>query len=98
MKSSYQLFKLWCLDILPLTKDAIHVYIGFGCLLGAIVVFRRRLGSYQALIPGLVLSITMEILDLRDGYPWSASVHDIVNTNLMPLVIVTLTRLRTFKV
>jgi hypothetical protein len=98
MKSSYQLFKLWCLDILPLTKDAIHVYIGLLCLLVALVVFRRRLGSYQALIPGLALSIAMEILDLRDGYPWSASVHDIVNTNLMPFVIVTLTRLQTFKI
>jgi len=98
MKSWYQTFKLWCLDILPLTKDAIHVYIGFFCLLVALIVFRRRLGSYQALIPGLVLSISMEILDLRDGYPWSASVHDLVNTNLMPFVLVTLTRLRTFKV
>ena len=98
MKSSYQLFKLWWLAVLPLTKDAIHVYIGLLCLLGALVVFRRRLGSYQALIPGLALSIAMEILDLRDGYPWSASVHDIVNTNLMPFVIVTLTRLQTFKI
>lgn len=98
MKSSYQLFKLWWLAILPLTKDAIHVYIGFACLLGALIVLRRRLGSYQALIPGLMLSVAMEILDLRDGYPWSASVHDIVNTNLMPFLLVTLARLRTFKV
>ncbi|MBW8874587.1 MAG: hypothetical protein JF614_06455 [Acidobacteria bacterium] len=97
MKSWYQLFKLWCLAILPLTKDAIHVYIGFVCLLGAVMVLRRRLGSYQALIPGLVLSVAMEVLDLRDGYPWSSSVHDLVNTNLLPFVLVTLARLRTFE-
>ena len=58
MKSCYQLFKLWVLAVLPLTKDAIHVYIGFLCLLVALIVFRRRLSSYQALIPGLLVSLT----------------------------------------
>ena len=52
MKSDYQLFKLWWLAVLPLTKDAIHLYIGFLCLMVALVAFRRRLSSYQALIPG----------------------------------------------
>src|SRR4029079_12418426 len=96
MKSWYQLFKLWMLAVLPLTKDAIHVYIGFLCLLGALIVLRRRLTSYQALIPGLLVSITMEILDLRDGYGWAASIHDLINTNLLPFVLVTLARLQTF--
>ena len=96
MKSDYQLFKLWWLAVLPLTKDAIHLYIGFLCLLIALVVFRRRLSSYQALIPGFLVSLTMELFDLRDGYSIGASVHDIVNTNLLPLVLVTLARLRAF--
>jgi len=30
----------------------------------------------------------MEYFDLRDGFGWPASLHDIVNTNLMPLVLV----------
>jgi hypothetical protein len=96
MKSNYQLFKLWFLAAVPLTKDAIHVYIGFLCLLAALIILRRRLTSYQALIPGLLVSIAMEVFDLRDGYGWTASVHDLVNTNLMPLVLVTLARLQTF--
>lgn len=96
MHSGYQIFKLWVLAVIPLTKDAIHIYIGFLCLLTALIVFRRRLSSYQALIPGLLISVTMEIFDLRDGYGWSASVHDLVNTNLMPFVVVTLARLQTF--
>ena len=96
MKSTYQLFKLWWLAVLPLTKDAIHLYIGFLCLLIALVVFRRRLSSYQALIPGFMVSLTMELFDLRDGYSVGASVHDIVNTNLLPLVLVTLARLGAF--
>jgi hypothetical protein len=96
MKSSYQLFKLWWLAVLPLTKDAIHIYIGFVLLLIALIVFRRRLSSYQALIPGLVVSLVMEVFDLRDGYSLGASVHDIINTNLLPFVLVTLARLQIF--
>ena len=98
MRSDYQIFKLWVLAVIPLTKDAIHVYIGFLCLLVGLVVFRRRLSSWQALIPGLVVSLLLEVLDLRDGYSVSASLHDIVNTNLMPLVLVTLARLQAFNV
>jgi len=97
MRPKYQLLKLWLLDTLPLTKDAIHVYIGFLCVMLALVVFRRRLASYWALVPGLLVSVTMEIIDLRDGYDWTASVKDLINTNLLPFVLVTLARLRTFK-
>jgi hypothetical protein len=98
MKSNYQLLKLWLLAAVPLTKDAIHVYIGFLCLLAALIVLRRRLTSYQALIPGLLISLIMEVFDLRDGYGWTASLHDLVNTNLMPFVLVTLARLQTFNI
>jgi hypothetical protein len=96
MKSDYQIFKLWWVSVLPLTKDAIHVYIGFLCLLLALILFRRRLGSFTALIPGLLVSITMEVLDLRDGYGWAESVKDLVNTNLIPFLLVLLTRWQTF--
>ena len=96
MRSDYQIFKLWWLAVLPLTKDAIHIYIGFLCLLIALIVFRRRLTSYWAVVPGLVVSVLLEILDLRDGYDWVASAKDLVNTNLIPVVLVTLARLRTF--
>jgi len=96
MRSTYQLFKLWWLAVLPLTKDAIHIYIGFVLLLIALIVFRRRLSSYQALIPGLLVSLVMEVFDLRDGYSLGASVHDIINTNLLPFVFVTLARLQIF--
>lgn len=96
MRSGYQIFKLWWLAVLPLTKDAIHVYIGFLCLLISLIVLRRRLTSYWAAVPGLLVSVGMEILDLRDGYGWIASAKDLVNTNLIPFVLVTLARLRTF--
>jgi hypothetical protein len=98
MRFDYQLFKLWWLSILPLTKDAIHIYIGFLCLLIALIVLRLRLSSWWALAPGLVVSVALEVFDLRDGYGWVESVKDLVNTNLIPFVLVVLTRLRTFNV
>jgi hypothetical protein len=96
MKSNYQIFKLWLLAALPLAKDAFHIYIGFFCFLIALIVMRRRLSSYTALIPGLLVASTMEFFDLRDGYAWMESVKDIVNTNLIPFLLITLARLETF--
>jgi hypothetical protein len=98
MKSNYQIFKLWWVSVLPLAKDAIHVYIGFLCLFLALVLFRRKLGSFTALIPGLVVAIAMEVLDLRDGYGLGESIKDIVNTNLLPFLLVLLARWQTFNV
>ena len=92
MKSNYQLFKLWWVSVLPLTKDAIHIYVGFLCLLGSLIVWRRKLTSWWALLPGFLLSLLMEYFDLRDGFGWAASLHDVVNTNLLPLVLVLLAR------
>jgi hypothetical protein len=96
VQSNYQIFKLGWLAVLPLTKDAIHIYIGFLCLLVALILFRRSLSSYTALIPGLVVSLAMEAFDLRDGYDWLASLKDVINTNLMPFVLVLLARWKTF--
>jgi hypothetical protein len=96
MKSNYQIFKLWLLAALPLAKDAIHIYIGFFCFLLALIVLRRRMTSYSALIPGLLVAVVMEVFDLRDGYAWLESVKDIVNTNLIPFLFITLARLETF--
>jgi hypothetical protein len=98
MRSDYQLFKLWFMAIMPLAKDAIHVYVGFGCLLVALLLLRIKLSSFWVLVPGLLVSIAMEVLDLRDGYAWGESVKDLVNTNAIPFILVALTRWRVFNV
>ncbi|MES1244190.1 MAG: hypothetical protein ABUT39_21475 [Acidobacteriota bacterium] len=98
MKSNYQMFKLWWVSVLPLAKDAIHIYIGFLCLFLALVLFRRKLGSFTALIPGLLVALAMEAFDLRDGYGWMESLKDVINTNLLPFLLVLLTRWQTFNV
>ena len=99
--STYQSLKLRLLSILPLAKDAVHVYIGFGCYAATVLLFRLPLASGRALIPGFLASLGMEFFDLRDDWRvagrlrWAASVKDIVNTNLIPLAVVLLARLRT---
>lgn len=97
--SKYQLFKLRVLDVIPVSKDAAHVYVGMGCLLLALLIFRAPLRSYWALLPGLIAALVMEVFDLRDDlatvghFRWGASLKDIVNTNLLPLLLVTVVRL-----
>jgi hypothetical protein len=96
--SEYQLLKLRVLDAVPMAKDAAHIYIGFACLLLAVLVFRIPLRSWKALIPGLVATVVMEAFDLRDnltdriGFQWRASFRDVVNTNLIPVVLVLVAR------
>ena len=98
--SAYQSLKLRVLSILPLAKDAIHVYIGFGCYAGTVVLFRLPLGSGRALVPGFLVSLGMEYFDLRDNLRahgrvlWADSLKDILNTNLVPLAVVLVARLR----
>ena len=97
--SEYQLLKLRVLDVVPLAKDAAHIYIGFACLLLAVIVLRIPLRSAKALVPGLVATVVMESFDLRDnrrdglGFQWAASFRDVVNTNLIPVVLVLVARL-----
>jgi hypothetical protein len=101
--SAYQLLKLKVLAVVPLTKDAAHIYIGFACFVLAVTVLRIRPESFKTLLPGLIVSLAMEISDLRDelvynGHVlWAASLKDIVNTNLIPLLLVALFRIRSFK-
>ena len=101
--STYQRIKLVVLQVLPLTRDAVHVYIGCACLLATASLLRWPLSSYKLLLPGVLLSLGMEVVDLRDGWRQNevrgaASVHDLVNTNLVPLAIVLLARRRRLRI
>ncbi len=96
--SAYQLFKLHFLSIVPLAKDAVHVYVGVLALLVSAFILRLPVRSLRVLLPGLVLSLLMEALDLRDdlawlGYlRWWASLKDVLNTNALPVLLVLLAR------
>ena len=100
MRSEYQLLKRQILEVLPLSKDAIHIYIGVACLGVSIFLLRMAPSAWRALLLGFVASLVMEGLDLRDNvrYPMTVriieSARDLVNTNLSPFLFVLVTRLR----
>ncbi len=97
--SFYQLFKLHLMHYLPLTKDAIHVYLGlivYFCASGLL----RRASWWWPVVVVLALSLVMEAFDLRDDFAsfgylrWGASLHDIVNTVFWPAVVATVLRFK----
>ncbi len=100
MRSDYQLLKRQLLEVLPLSKDDIHIYIGVACLGLSIFALRMPPAAWRALVLGVLVSLVMEGLDLRDNvrYPLTVriveSTRDLVNTNLAPFLFVLVTRLR----
>jgi len=95
MKTSlYQLIKIHVLSFFHLSKDASHIYIGLIIFFLYVFLFRKSFRSLKTLIPVLLLSVGMELLDLRDDFNsfghfrWSASLHDILNTLFWPSFIV----------
>jgi hypothetical protein len=100
MRSPYQQLKNEILAAVGLSRDSVHIYIGIGCFLISILVLRLAPTAYRALLLGLVVSLVMEALDLRDNVRYRettrvvASLHDFFNTNLLPYLIVVSLRLR----
>ena len=98
--SPIQTFKLEIVEMLGISKDAIHIYIGVACLLVSLTIGRRRPGSFASLLLGLIVSVALEVVDLADDYIhrglliWLPSVKDVVNTNLIPLVMTLVMRWR----
>ena len=97
--SEYQNAKLIILSILEISKDAVHIHIGLLVFFAAVVLWRKGSFDARCLIPVVVVASLMELLDLRDDYAdqgyiriaaLTASVHDLINTMLWPVVIVVL--------
>lgn len=92
--SYYQQLKPIVNELLGLTNDAIHMHIGFFALIATLIIVKKRMNPWLYLVPGFVLSILMEILDIRDDYVYGSrmhfvrNLHDIINTNLIPVVVV----------
>ncbi|MFT5580593.1 MAG: hypothetical protein ACI9WS_003360 [Paraglaciecola psychrophila] len=98
--SHYQMAKIHIMNFLPLSKDAVHIYVGLIVFLGAVILWKKGRMLPACLIPVLAIACGMEVFDLIDdwrafGYPrWSASIHDIVNTVFWPVAIVALVKIR----
>ena len=97
--SAYQNAKLAILSILELSRDSIHIHIGLIVFFATVVLWKKGSIEARCLIPVAVVASLMEILDLRDDYNHlgyfrmaavTASIHDLINTMIWPVVIVIL--------
>ena len=90
----YQGAKLVLLDLLPLSKDAFHIYVGFTVFLVAAWLLRTKHSGAIPLLAVFSVAIGMEALDAFDdlstlGYlRYQDSIVDIVNTTMIPLACV----------
>ncbi len=97
---NFQGLKLQLVSLLNVSKDAFHIYIGFLCYLISIKVFKVNPLSWKVLLLGIVISLSLEVKDLLDnisdfGHPlWFNSLHDIINTNVIPTILVLFNRRR----
>lgn len=92
--STYQNLKLTFLELVNLSKDAIHIHIGLLVFFLAVALWRRGRFDILSLVPVFLVAGAMEALDLRDdlgsfGYMrWKASLHDLINTVFWPVLVV----------
>ena len=88
------------MNVLPLSQDAVHIYIGLAVFLGSVAIWKKGHIQSACLVPGFAIGFGMESFDLVDdwrslGYVrWGASIHDIINTVFWPLVIIALVKFR----
>ena len=88
-----QALKLDIIALLQLSRDAIHMHIGFAVFMAMALITRGRTSVWWAFLAAVLSAVGLEVLDLRDdlasrGYMrWSESLHDVLNTLFWPLIL-----------
>lgn len=91
--SDFQELKLAILDLLHLSRDAIHLHLGLFVFIAVLLLLRGRGSPWLAWFAVVTAALVLELLDLRDDhrslgvFRWAASFHDIVNTLIWPTVL-----------
>ena len=100
-------FKINVIEITGLAKDALHIYVGVGvyllCLIMLRPIFKKQgIRASLALIVVIGIALLGEYFDNRhiivpkgilalQGVDIKASIHDLINTCLLPFVLYSLT-------
>lgn len=83
-----------------LEKDALHIYAGVSIYLLCLLIFRRYTvrSGVLALLITTAIALMAEVLDLRYTFMangqlnWAASLHDLINTCLLPYTLFALSK------
>lgn len=90
--------KTWLQSASGLERDALHIYFAVAGQMIAAAIFRRPLSDWRPLLAVLAAALANEALDLIYAqWPdrllqYGESVHDVINTMLLPTVIMVLLR------
>lgn len=96
--SSFQTLKLQIVELLSLSKDAIHIHIGMSVFILAVIIWGKGQITFKCLIPVCIVALGLEVMDLTDDFNsvgyfrWANSLHDFINTVLWPVIIVVLNK------
>lgn len=96
--SPLQETKLFLITHLHLGKDALHIYVALGLLLGSALVMGWRLQDWKPWLLVLAAALAGEALDLRDSLIYGTAIDlkangkDLWNTLFWPSVILLLAR------
>jgi hypothetical protein len=96
--SDFQQLKLRILDLVGLSKDAVHMHLGLLVFVAILVIARGRKALWLAWLGAAAVALGIEILDLRDDrahfgrFRWAGSLHDVLNTLLWPTILALLAR------
>jgi hypothetical protein len=91
--SRLQSLKLAMVEILGLSKDALHIHVGLAVFCLAAAICKRPFHSPIPLIAALLVALAGEVVDAYDdtrslGYwRWAASFHDVTNTVFWPTIV-----------
>lgn len=89
-------YKIWLIEKVGLTNDAMHVHGSLLILLVSSILLRRRPDSAWCWIIVLIAELFNEYADLRGQAPGEAtldaSLHDLYNTMFWPTIILVLGR------
>jgi hypothetical protein len=89
-------YKIWLIDTVGLTNDAMHVHGALLILCVSAILLRRRPDSLWCWLILLLAELFNEYADLRGAAPGEATIdaalHDIYNTMFWPTLILILGR------
>lgn len=104
----FETFKIAIIDATGLDKDALHIYVGISIYLLCLILLRpifkkQSIRSFSALIVVTGMALLGEYLDNRHiivpkgilalgSVAIKASIHDLINTCLLPYVLYGLNR------
>lgn len=88
--------KLWLIDLVNVSRDALHIHIGLVVFLGLWLIFGRRWVGFLAWLVVLGMAVYGEMLDHANELPnlpdFVESEHprDVINTMIWPTILLIL--------